>query len=164
MEELLMKYFEIFSQKFSGYTCLVKNEIQNFQKLLSKQQDIKALDDWFCWNYVAYQFEYFVGENQTMDGKYPANWIFGPKALKRWNMKSNEHWMYHVQVFLDKYEIQKPITYFSNDMEKQYEQERRRFFNTDYGLFHCQEFAKFFDSSPSCMICKNKNACKKLWK
>lgn len=164
MEQLLYKYYELFSLRFTKSTCLVKNEIKNFLTKLSKQQDLKCLGDWFCWNYVAFQFEYLVTLNKQMEGRIPANWIFGPKALERWNNRNNEYWMYHVQTFLTSNNVVKPVEFVSIDAEKQYEQERRRFFNTDLGLFHCQQFAKFSAKSPSCMICKNKKTCKEIWK
>ena len=156
--------FEFFSVKLSGNCCLVKGEIKNFLKLLSKQQDLNSLGDWFCWNYVAFQFEYYSSLRTQMMGKYPANWIFGPKALQRWNERNSEYWLYQVGKFMQECEIQVPVNYFSSNLENRFEEERRRFLNSPMGLLHCQQFSRFSDKSPTCMICKNKGSCKELWK
>lgn len=159
----LQECFDFFSIKLSGHSCLIKNEIKSFQKLLSKKYDIKTLGDWFCWNYVAFQFEYYSGLRTKMKGKYPANWIFGKKALDRWENK-NENWQYFVQKFLSEFEITLPVEYYQDDVDGMFEQERKRFFNTDRGLLHCLQFARYSEKSVSCLICKNKKDCKELWK
>ena len=163
LKDRLLEYFEFFSLKFSGGTCKVKTEVDRFLVLLSKQQDIKALGDWFAWWYVAFQFEYWVSLKTQMDGRYPANWIFGQKALKRWNDRDQGNWQFYVQSFLNRTAIEQPQEFLSSDVETGFEGERKRFFNTDLGLLHCQQWARYSASSPSCMVCKNKKECKKLW-
>lgn len=163
LSDSLYSNYDLLSRKLSGSTCQVKNEITNFLKLLSKQQNLTQLGEWFCWYYVAFQFEYYHSLKTRMDGRYPANWIFGPKALKRWNERDQEYWFYHVQQFLNNAEIEQPIEFCSSDLETRFEQERKRFFNTDLGLVHCLQFARYSVQSPSCLICKNKKDCKKLW-
>lgn len=164
LQDLLYKYFDLFSQKLSGRTCQVRTEITSFLKLLSKQEDLQSLGDWFAWNYVAFQFEYYSSLKTKMDGKYPANWIFGKKALERWNNKNEDHWLYYVQIFLSNCGIEKPVEFCSLDIETRFEQERKRFFNTDLGLIHCLQFSRYSAKSPSCMICENRKDCKVLWK
>ena len=162
--EKLKGCFEFFSYRFCGSCCLVKQEIDKFLVTLSKEQDLEALGDWFCWNYVAFQFSYYSSIRTRMDGRYPANWIFGPKALQRWNERNQEYWLYQVGKFMQECDIQIPVDYFSSNLENQFEQERKRFFNSSLGLLHCQQFSRFSEASPTCMICKHKKDCNKLWK
>jgi len=164
LEELLYNNFDLFSKKLSGRTCKVKNEITRFIELLSKQADINSLGEWFAWYYVAYQFEYYSKLKVLMEGSYPANWIFGKKALTRWNNRDETFWLYHVVCFLQVCEIESPVSFCSQDMGDRFERERKRYFNTDMGLLHCSQFAKYASNSPTCMICKNKKDCQELWK
>ena len=163
LEVYLQECFDFFSIKLSGNVCRVKTEITGFEKLLAKQQDLEPLGEWFCWNYVAFQFEYYAGLKTQMNGRYPANWIFGKKALERWNSRG-ENWQYFVQKFLTDHDIQLPIQYHQENLETWFEEQRRKFLNTDRGLYHCLQFARYSAKSATCLICNNKKDCKELWK
>lgn len=161
---LLLAHFETFSVKLSGHTCKVKGELDSFLKQLSKTYDVGSLGSWFAWNYVAFQFEYYRTLKTKMDGKYPANWIFGKKAVERWLNRDMETWSFHVQNFLYEAEIDPPEDFCEVTSTDMFEVERKRYLNTDTGLAHCLQFARPSSKSPSCIICRNKKDCWLLWK
>lgn len=159
----LLEGFEFFSIKLTGHVCTVKLEIENFLKQLSKQQDLQSLGNWFCWHYVAFQFEYYSTLETKMNGKYPANWIFGKKAFSRWEQRG-DNWLYFTQKFLTDHDIVLPVQYCQGNLETKFEQERKKFLNTDRGLYHCLQFSRYSVRSATCLICNNKKDCKELWK
>ena len=164
LNDQLLDNYEIFSIKLTGGPCLHKGvEIPNFLKTLSKYQDVKGCGEWFSWYYVAFQFQYWYPLKTRMNGRIPLNWIFGSKALQRWLNKTDE-WFYFTQKFIHESEIIRPVEFESTNIEDIFEKERQRHFNTEFGLFHCSQFAKYSESSPSCLICKNKKDCRMIWK
>jgi hypothetical protein len=162
MGNKLVSIFSFFSQKITGQESIVEDRLlENFLKILSLKYDPQTLGDWFAWNYVAFQFAFWYDKKTRLNGKIPPNWVFGTKALERWTQRER-NWSYFTNLFLSKLEIVSPVEYFGKDMVGVFEQERKRFLNSEIGFLHCQASSVFSKKSPSCIICKYKKDCQEV--
>lgn len=162
MKDELTNIFLFFSKKITGYESQIEGKtLDNFIKLLSTKYDLNTLGEWFVWHYVAFQFAYWYDKQTRMEGRIPFNWIFGPKSFRRW-IDKNEDWLYFTNLFLNKTEVKKPIEFYQQNMLKIFEDERKRYINTNMGYIHCQNTAQYSPKSPSCIICKYRKECLKM--
>lgn len=161
MESKLIDIFHFFIRRLTGSTNpnLTEKTVLIFLQKISKVYDLESLGDWWCWWYISFQFAYWSNKKTRFNGNIPQNWIFGDKAIERWNSKPDSWWFYTNQ-FLQKYEIEEPVEYCKSSTKEIYEVERRRFHNTIEGFMNCQSFAKYSRKSLSCATCKFKEKCK----
>jgi hypothetical protein len=85
------------------------------------------------------------------------NWIFGKKALKRWNERTEEQ-IYYANRFKLILGIQKKLEKLSS--VEYMNQERNRFNNNSRQLIHCNELSLFDDKSAVCINCVFFISCK----
>jgi len=117
------------------------------------------LNNDFIWDYISFQLEYW--DNKKTEYSLRPLWIFGIKAIERWENKDS-NWNYYTQLFLNKYEIEKPVTYYKNNLTDKFEEERKRFFGTENGLLNCFASSFYDKKSKYCKICEYKDICEKM--
>ena len=83
----------------------------------------------------------------------------GEKALKRWEERG-ENWSFFVDDFLGRMEIARPMKYFGADFSEVWEEERKRFYNTEEGYVNCLLNSKYDPHSLSCNRCKFSKMCR----
>lgn len=161
MESTLIDIFHFFIKRLTGNMSPSLNEktVLLFLQKVGRYYDLELLGDQWCWDYMSFQFAYWSSKKTRFNGNIPANWIFGDKALERWNSKPDT-WTYYTDLFLKKYEIERPVEYCKHSTREVYEIERQRFHNTIEGYINCQSFAKYSSKSLSCLTCKFKAKCK----
>lgn len=117
------------------------------------------INEEFIWDYITFQLSYW--SNKRTNYSLNASWVFGPKARNRWDNKPI-NWQYFTQLFLNKYELQRPVNYFKADLEEKFEQERGKYFGTDNGILNCLAASYYSERSKFCKICEFKDICKKI--
>jgi len=166
-----VKYiFEEVYRKFSAYeiyelnldNAKIKQYVDSFIYQLKKKYN-GSIDDEFLLQFIVFQFSQFENAKTRLGtGKVYVNWILGRRALERWENKS-KNWLYWNQLFIrkhnirlrkDKVEVDKDSLRVTNSLE------RKRFYNTERGVLHCQELDLFDQFSKECILCKFKHICK----
>lgn len=161
LQNTLQRNFCYMSRSLSGVESAVSDKAMSaFIRKLKKTSDVRLLGDWFAWYYVAYQFMWWSDKVRLSrsNGKYPATWIFGDKAIERWNQR-NDSWQYWTDKFVEEHELTRPVEYCKADVEGLWEGERKRFYNTDLGFLTCQASSLYEEKSPTCITCKNRSLC-----
>ncbi len=134
--------------------------IRNFYDFINSQFFVG--EQWW-FDYFCFQFEYFCEKDtQFGKGKILPNWVFGKQAYERWVNRDDEFWVYWVDKFIEKYKIERPkieVGVSRKSIEIFRENERKRFFNSDYGLLHCKTNNLFNLESKLCRICKFNSIC-----
>lgn len=115
------------------------------------------INEKFIWEYIAFQMAYWYDKNTKFN--LQASWIFGDKAINRWNSKQ-DNWEYFTQQFLNKVGIERPISFYKANLVNVFEEERARYFNTDDGFMNCLLNACYSEHSNYCKICDFKDICK----
>lgn len=172
-EQGIISHYELFFSKVSGYLDFIfepsKRElvlIQNFIRLIDSRYSILLIDRSFIFDYFSYQFSRKY-DRSTRFGKgiLPLNNVVGPKSLNEWNLR-DEYWKYHVDIFLEKFNIKlKDVRGNYSDLIIQENKERERYYNTLQGLNNCMlNDIEFLSRSKFCLLCKFKKDCKKYGK
>lgn len=134
--------------------------VQNFYEFINTQ--FYASEQWW-FEYICYQFEHFCEKDtQFGKGKILPNWIFGKQAYERWINRDDNFWLYWVDKFIEKYNIDRvkiEVGVDSDSVRFYRENERKRLFNSYSGLLHCKEHNLFDLTSKSCRICKFNSIC-----
>jgi len=147
---------EYLSETFP-YLKIDKKNLSVLQKFVKKMFFGKQE----MYDYIIFMLN-FWGNNdgpKRHDGVIPFTWIFGNKAVERWNNK-NDHWKYFNEEFCAKNGLKLIWTYPSNiNLEDSHERERSKFHNTEYGYINCQDYASFSQLSVWCKKCDFKNIC-----
>lgn len=161
MKGELINIFHFFIRKLTGNSAPKVEEklIDSFLEKVYKIYDPESLGDWWAWSYVSFQFAYWSGKKTRFNGHIPANWIFGNKSLERW-INRPDSWLYYTNLFLSKYEIERPVEYYKGSMNSIFEIERKRFHNTWQGYVNCMSFSKYSPKSISCLTCKYRSKCR----
>jgi hypothetical protein len=162
MKDELKRVYLFFLRKLSTFNELEFNEkdIDSFLKRLGKKMDLVPLGEQFAWDYVSFQFCYWAEKKHIRRrGQYPSSWIFGEKALKRWEERG-ENWSFFVDDFLGRMEIVRPMKYFGADFSEVWEEERKRFYNTEEGYVNCLLNSKYDSHSLLCNRCKFSKTCR----
>ena len=157
----LRKILEYFADNLSmPFLKIVKKKDRIMMDMVIAQQKfgIKTLYD-----YMVFQLNYWhfcKWALDRFDGVIPFSWLFGNNAVKRWYNK-NDHWKYFNELFCAKNGIK--TEWIENETINVFditEDERKRYFNTEEGFVHCQEFAGYSSDSQYCSKCNFKNMCK----
>lgn len=142
---------------------------QTFLQLLSKQYRLPSLGEEFLWNYLVFQFSYWLELTiQSFDGRMKFTLIFGKKALNRylernkeydWQLSRNRITSAHLhRAFSELFRDEKEERFF--DSEDIY---RKQFFNQDKGLANCMLTTTLINhQSTWCRRCNFQNDCTEI--
>lgn len=147
-KKLVLKIYNQGSVKISNKT--LGYFIERYQEVLSED---------FIWDYICFQLCYW-SDKKTQYTLTP-EWIFGLKAVERWD-KKGENWKYFVQLFLNKYEIERPVEYLKLNMTDFYDNIRSQNFGTDQGFTDCISGAFYSEKSKYCKKCEYEQICKNI--
>ena len=138
---------------------------QGFTNISSKSLDFfmsfykdKLTQD-FIWEYVSFQIAYWY--NKKTNNKFAVSWVFGEKAIQRWENKP-ENYLYYTQLFLNKLGIERPVFYYKVNLRIKFEEMRALYFNTDKGFENCSINSFYSNDSKYCEICDFKEICKQI--
>lgn len=144
-------YFQIYGMEY-----LFKNE--RVEKLLNDFLDkvnTNIGEGWLL-EFVVFQFSYYDGMKTRFDRIY-LNWIFGEKAIDRWNNRTEQQ-VYFADEFKKKLGIKKEFE--SINIRDYIESEKLRFEDIYQRLIHCDELSLFIDDSDICKCCLFYQKCK----
>lgn len=163
LEFVLNLYKDIYRKVNGKLPKISDTQIKSIEKFyIQVGKELNVSENWW-FEYLCYQFEYFCEKDTRFGkGKILPNWIFGKEAYKRWENRDDRFWMYWVDMFVTKYEINRPKNFTRvsySDIVSFKERERRRFFNTEKGLAHCLENYLYDAKGETCRICKFKKNC-----
>ena len=142
-----------------GNVVIEDKLIDRFLKELSKFVSVEALNEDFIWNYFSFQFAYWETKKTRFTRKIYHSWVLGPKAIERWfsRPKSSD---YHVQQFLDRCELKRPVKFYRVDLRSRFEEIRKRDLNTPQGFLNCFLDSCYSESSETCKRCDYVRECK----
>lgn len=133
--------------------------IDSFLKDLSKFISVESLNEDFVWSYFSFQFAYWSQKKTRFANKIYHSWVLGSKAIERWFSRSKFS-DYHVQQFLDKRELDRPIKFCKVDLREKFEEVRKRDLNTPQGFLNCFLDSCYSESSEVCKKCDYVRECK----
>lgn len=149
MEHIIKQVFnEIHTQVF-GFEYVYFNEraekcLTNFVKIMPR-----SANELWLRNYIVFQLHHY-----SKKGSVYLNWVFGPKALERWNSRTDSSIYY-----TEKWKVENNIV---RDFKKldttEYKKQERQRFDSNRKLFHCLELALF--EEVECVGCEFFNICK----
>jgi hypothetical protein len=113
-----------------------------------------AGEDWL-YDYTIYQFAYYDGMKTRFERVY-LNWIYGDKALQRWNKRTPEQ-IYHANQYKVKLGVKKEMQPLSASEYR--DAERWRFKDMNRQFIHCEETYLFEVSSNVCQACPMYKTC-----
>lgn len=150
------------------------SSIRNFIKAMERKHGLETLGDNFYHDYLLFQFSYWewqYTERDTPFGQtFQIPWIFGPKAIGRWDGKK-PFWKkmayakykrikkINLDDFVNLNKGRKKPDYISiNNRE---ELDKDRFYGTVIGFVHCQMTTTMHNPTSSlCQECKFTNDCR----
>lgn len=147
--------------------------IDGFLHAMDKKYGLDTLGDNFFHDYMLFQFSYWEWRYENGDTPFgqvfQIPWIFGSKAIKRWEGKK-DFWK---KATFAKYKKVKKIDLESFtkidkrkkpdyiNINEREEKEKSLFFNTIVGQVHCQMTTTMFNTeSEYCLGCKFAQKCK----
>jgi hypothetical protein len=165
---LCVKLVEYFIQNISSNEDFCYNLLENEKKILEKfikKNNKKGFD--FLSKYIEFQFNFWRGCEINFL-KIRMSWIFGDKAVKRFEEKKQiSPYFSHIRK-----QIPLNITSILNPPNQNYdyceikpweEKEKERFFNKKEGLIWCLDVTTLYNpKSIFCEDCNNKFTCKNL--
>lgn len=162
LQHMLQANFSYMSRSLSGIESTVSDKaITSFIRKIKKITDVRLKGEWFAWYYVAFQFSWWYDKVRMSrsNGKYPATWIFGDKAIERWVFRNNS-WKYWTDKFISDLDLSRPVLYAKAEIDE--DSERKKFYNTDLGFLTCQLSDLYNAKSPTCIACNNRNLCARI--
>lgn len=136
-------YLRVIGVEYFFKNKRVEKQLIDFLKLIPEV----AGEDWL-YRFTIFQFSYYDGMKIRFDRIY-LNWIYGPKALQRWEERT-EAQVYYADKFELSLGIKKEFaTIQINDYSNN---ERKRFQDMSRQLIHCDENLLF---DKECQTCKN---------
>jgi len=148
-------YFLIYGQEYKFGNKSVEKTLKSFSKNLNESYG----ENWLM-DFMIFQFTYYDGMKTRFDRIY-LNWIFGDKAFKRWNNRTEQQ-IYFSNIFKSKLGIKECITPVSIKDYKNLE--RSRFISMGRQFIHCDELFLFKENNDICLICDMYNNCLKHYK
>lgn len=127
--------------------------------------------------YTEYQFCYYYGRQTKFDNRVFLNWIFGKKAIERWNQAS-----FNQKNFKAKFQfrplikksvrqdetLKDAVAKFHSNLDKldsNVEEEKRKLLNKPEGFLWCLSNTTLFNHKSSCCaICNCQEDCKNALK
>jgi hypothetical protein len=153
-------YKKVFKKRYD-FSDRDEQYIQNFLSILQSGYQDGVGEEWL-FEYLLFQFNKYSSAETKMN--IQLHWIYGKKALGMWKDRNLEHHQYFDEQFQEQYNIKRRdvIVEEPQNVSKEYKKkERNRFVDLSRRLIHCYELSLFDESCIDCMMCKNKNKCKK---
>jgi hypothetical protein len=147
--------------------------IDNFIDRLASEYRLKSIGKHFLLDYFSYQYLRWFEKNDTQFGKtVMLNWLIGPKAIERWNLRSEGSSFIVRQKILIPYSIHLeaifPIKNTRHDALALFPNEeaiKERFKLDEARIGYCVENTTLFNKrSKWCLTCKSRTTCKNLLK
>lgn len=155
MKEQLKTIFNTIYLKVNGFEYYFGNKkVDKEIDLFLKNLPVNVGED-FLWNFTIFQFAYYEGMKTRFDRIF-INWIYGKKALLRWNDKNKEQ-VYWSDEFRKKYRIISEIP--KVDISDHNNMERLRFEDKGRQIYHCLA-ENLFKECEVCSNCVNFETCK----
>lgn len=175
LKEQVITLYQYFSCKISRNNSFI------FYPTKKQEKAIQSLLDFFhekygkysfsfdkLWEYFQYQFNYWHDKNTRFGkGNIMFDWVIGKKAFDRYNEAVENKSIFYSTDIIDKYLLKKDevleiVDFESNSFLFELDEvERKRYLNTDYGLFHCLSLTNgYTEKSEHCKVCINKFECK----
>lgn len=143
--------------------------------LLQVHRDIglQGVGSNFLYDYLVYQFDYWIDKNVTFGDKTSINRIYSVESWKRYLSRFENFSWYNARcrmsaynistAILDQFIIHIPIDNCAINQAE--EREKQRFHQQEKGLAHCIDSTTLYNhKSVLCMRCPFKNTCKSLLK
>ena len=147
-------------------------QINGFLNIIDKKHKLESVGVNFFLRYFIFQFSYWENCNiVTFSERITLPLIIGNKAFQRYEERDKSFdWILYQSDFIKNYKIntQKIISFFADECNESTlnlfeESEKKRFFNTPRGFLNCVEKTTlYYHRSKHCLLCKNKDDCKKL--
>lgn len=156
LERLQDIFNEIYLLTYSDeYTFTNKKVLKSLELFVAKMP-VGAGDDWL-YNFTVFQFAHYSSQKKRHERLY-INWIYGDKALKRWNERTEQQ-SYYAGRFAAKIGLRRQLE--KMDATEYMNTERSRFEEASRQLIHCHELTLFNDRSAVCRNCSFYISCKK---
>lgn len=140
----------VYGDEFAFAGQKVDKELTRFLEIIPKGAD----DNWMR-EFTVFQFAYYSTLRIRFDRVF-FHWIYGKKALARWNKRSKEQ-IYYANKYKLKLGIRKKLESLS---AKAYmAQERLRFTDEARRFLHCHNLALFDNDHAFCQHCAFYKSC-----
>lgn len=177
LQEQISVCYQHFYIKFRGAPSFLF--VPNDSQVKSINKLIKWFDSYYgknttgvnkLFDFFAYQFYYYSKPGALKSRSYlQLGHVVGDKAIERWVSKNSfeleaaSAWASDKGIFMS--EINDVINYEENPVSLNFleETERKRFFNTQYGLSNCLSLTQgYWAKSEYCKLCKFSIDCRKM--
>ena len=152
------------NRKFKFHYSMTNIKLVNsFIKRLDHRHDTGWLFDYFGFNFQIRSTQDINPELMGGDVKIMLSWVIGQKVFNFY-LKASDEQKFWGREYVRKRGLKNPLIsqmlHIENSEIKSYkDRERKRFFNTDLGLIHCNELELYDSKSKFCLTCKNKKVC-----
>ena len=145
-------YLLIYGQEYK----FGNKNIEKVLKSFSKNLDESYGEGWLI-DFIVFQFAYYDGMKTRFDRIY-LNWIFGEKAFKRWQERTEQQ-IYFSNIFKAKIGVKEVVVPIS--IKEYKDLERNRFNDMSRQFIHCDDLILFEEKNDTCIICDMCNNCLK---
>ena len=161
METILLELQDIFNHihlhvygvEYNFSNSRIKKSLNKFLTTIPKGVG----EDWF-FNYTIFQFAYY-SNLKTHCSRVYLNWVYGPKALERWENRTEQQLFYSNQFKLQ-FKLSLPLKTLNS--RSYFILERSRFQKKERQLLHCNELSLFSDDQ-ICKSCYYYDKCKSVY-
>jgi hypothetical protein len=150
--------------------------VDNFLKKLHKGPGLAAVGPQYLIQYFAFQFGYWSDKNT--ENALSLAWIIGTKAWERWAHAQRDAPAYWAELSAEKMSaaglplaelgtifeqssFAPPAVNIARGFESE-EAEKRLYYNTEHGLFHCLTSTTLYVSCATCIGCIHRIECRQL--
>jgi len=135
---------------------------------------IEAIDDdiglininkHWLFNYICYQFSFYDALIGQRVKKNVFSWIFGEKALSRWNNRNKDTWLFYTQEFQQQHSLYFDLCeqFDTTQLDSYEENIKRSYTNDQQRLSKCMLTTTLYNrKSIPCLLCVCKKTCKKV--
>jgi hypothetical protein len=150
--------------------------LDNFIKRIHKGPGLAAAGPNFLTRYFAFQFAYWSDKNT--ENSLSLAWVIGTKAWERWQHAQRDNAKYWERLSAEKMQAAGlPISELTTIFEQSSfappkvdpvrglaveETDKRLYYNTEAGLFHCLATTTLFTACATCIGCIHRLECKRL--
>lgn len=144
-------YFQLNGQEYSFKNKQVLKHLDGFIKIIPRG----AYEEWL-YEFTIFQFAHYDQMRTRFDRIY-VNWIYGEKALQRWNERTEAQMYFATQFKIRKGIRQDKIVKLSSSSLDS--AERNRFEEMSRQFIHCDDNALFVKDCEDCVKCPMFDTC-----